>query len=165
MQSVDTRELENFIDKLDKLPGKIKEWRRELHERLAEILKRELDRNIDASLSDGEAKIKAWQTEYVGSGGGYAAVRATAKGSDGYPSSGPNSPGAVTNYLENGHRIRKPGYKADGAGKRKREYEERFKVSRVPGRGFYKNTKVGLEQRLQTEADRLAEEIAKEMSG
>lgn len=54
--------------------------RRELHEKLAEIAKKEVDAAISSSgLNDSGSDIQRWQVKHVGSGGGYAAVRAASE--------------------------------------------------------------------------------------
>ena len=103
MQSIEINGLAELDAKLQAILKELPEARRQLHERLAEMAKKEVDAQIDASgLNDSHGKIKGWQEAHVGSGGGYAAVRPQ-KGM-----TGDNSPGAITNYLENGHRIREP---------------------------------------------------------
>jgi hypothetical protein len=101
MQSINLNGLEELTKELNALLNEFPEARRKLHEEMANMAKKEVDTQIIASgIQDDKGKIREWQEEHVGSGGGYAAVRA-AKGS-----TGDNSPGAITNYLENGHRIR-----------------------------------------------------------
>ncbi len=148
MQSIDLTQFnqldEAFQEILDKIPGR----RRELHEKIADVLKEEVSIQIAQSgLKDNSGRISEWQQQYVGSGGGYAAVRATDK------STGNNSPGAITNYLENGHKIREPSGKS-------KKYKPRIKKVYVDGYHFYKNTK----SRSESKAIAAAEEYAKEIT-
>lgn len=153
MQSVEIKGLEELDERLksilDELPGA----RRELHERLAEMAKKEVDVQIDASgLNDSHGKIKNWQEPHVGSGGGYAAVRAQ-KGQ-----TGDNSPGAITNYLENGHAIRQP------LGKSK-YYRPRIKKSYVDGYHFYEAARTVVESKAIAEAEKFVEELGQKLEG
>lgn len=149
MTEIEIRGMKELLKGLDELCKKSPEIKRELHTAAAERLKETVDREIIASgVNDSHGKIRGWQAKFVGSGGGYAAVRPQ---SDGYgdmigqlkkarAQTGPNSPGAITNYLENGHRIRTPF--ADYSGKR------------VKGYHFY--------QRASESADREMKEVAEE---
>ena len=99
--------------------------------------------NITASgINDARGHVRAWQRKYMGSGGGYVAVRADNS------STGKNSPGAITNYLESGHKGRMPSGRSG-------RYEARIKTGRARAFGFYKSS--------ADEAQRLAEDIAKKM--
>ncbi len=124
---------------------------RVLHEQLSKDLLTLVQAAIGWSINDSRGKIAGWQRKHVGSGGGYAAVRATDS------SSGDNSPGAITNYLESGHKIRTP----SGHAKR---YRQRIKMIYVNGRHFYKSAKGKAAAFLQQRAQELADEIAREMN-
>jgi len=152
MQSIDTSSLEKFSDDLNKLLDESPQKRRELHEQIAQAAKEEVDTQIAASVNDAGGRIQGWQETHVGSGGGYAAVRATDS------SSGANSPGAVTNYLENGHKIRGPSGHA-------KHYKPNIKVPRVEGRGFYLAAQSAAEARAITLAEHFADEIAEKLEG
>ena len=93
--------------------------------------------------------MRRWQVAHVGSGGGYAAVRPE-KGK-----TGADSPGAITNYLEGGHRIASP-----RGGK---NYRPRLRVSYVSGYHFYVNTSMRAESIAIGEAEAWADEIAREL--
>ena len=100
MNGVEIRGLEELQERMNTMIEALPEKRRSLHARLAVRLKEEVDDAIGMRIQDEEGHVRAWQAASVGSGGGYAAVRPQ-KGE-----TGPESPGAITNYLENGHRIR-----------------------------------------------------------
>lgn len=153
MQSVDLSALEKFSDELNTLLDEIPEARRKLHEELATMAKKEVDAQIIASgIQDSQGKIRDWQEDDVGSGGGYAAVRAV-KGV-----TGDNSPGAITNYLESGHRIRPP------SGKAKR-YKPQIKVPYVEGHHFYQEAQKNITAKAIDMSDKFAEELAKRIEG
>jgi len=153
--SVELDNLDRFLKDFDDLIKKVPQKRRELHEKIADLLKSEVDSNISGSVNDNRGKIKGWQEKHVGSGGGYAAVRpiSTPKG---VPSA--KSPGAITNYLEVGHKIRKPSGKS-------KKYRARIKVSFVDGRWFYKKTRENIESKIIALIEDFAEDIAREIEG
>lgn len=134
----------------DKILQEFPERRRELHERVGRAVQRELQQQIASSgVNDSSGKVRRWQAVHVGSGGGYAAVRPE-KGK-----TGADSPGAITNYLEGGHRIASP-----RGGK---NYRPRLRVSYVSGYHFYVNTSMRAESIAIGEAEAWADEIAREL--
>lgn len=154
MQAVDTKGLQELDRALGGLLKTLPGARRELHHDLAALLKEEVDANITESVVDSRGKIRRWQQPHVGSRGGYAAIRAIGS-TEGAPT-GKDSPGAITNYLESGHKIRLP-----GGGKR---YRPKINVLYVNGRHFYQSTRRTAEpkaMRLARDfADRVGEGIA-----
>lgn len=153
MQSLDIAALEKFSDDLNALLNELPGARRELHEKIAEAAKQEVNTQINQSgLNDSGGRVKEWQEPHVGSGGGYAAVRASDS------STGDNSPGAVTNYLENGHKVRKP------SGQAKR-YRPKIKLPYVDGKHFYASARQSAESRAIQIAEDFADEIAKKLEG
>ena len=147
MQEIGLRGLERSFDKLlEEFP----ERRRELHERVGRAVQRELQQQIASSgINDSSGRVRRWQVVHVGTGGGYAAVRPE-KGK-----TGADSPGAITNYLEGGHRIASP-----RGGK---NYRPRLRVSYVSGYHFYVNTSMRAESIAIGEAEAWADEIAREL--
>ncbi len=157
MQSIELRGFKELDEALGKILDQLPEMRREFHEELAEIIKNEVDAAIVSSgVSDSNEKVRKWQVKHVGSGGGYAAVRA-AGGKEG-AEIGPNGPGAITNYLENGHKIRNP------SGRSKR-YRPRIRVARVPGHYFYETEYARIEGLMLKKAEEWLNQIAKELEG
>lgn len=67
---IDTRELERLIEKLEQSPKVLSEAKRRAFEAAAPKLKALLDQEIG-----GTGRVRDWQQSYVGSKGGYAAVR------------------------------------------------------------------------------------------
>ena len=153
MQSVQFDGLKKLDDDLQDLFAEIPNARRELHEKIADIIKTEVNNEINTSgLKDSSEKIKNWQESVVGSYGGYAAVHAV-KGE-----TGANSPGAITNYLENGHTIRQPSGKS-------KAYRPRIKKPYVDGYHFYKSAKNTVEAKAISEVEIYVDEIKKKMEG
>lgn len=153
MQSISLSGLDGLTKDLDTLLEKMPEKNRDLHEELAQLAKAEVDAQISASgVNDSSGKIKSWQEPHVGSRGGYAAVRASDAGT------GDNSPGAITNYLGSGHKIRRPG------GRSKR-YWPAIKKPYVNGRHFYQKAQTSVESKAITVTNRFTEDLAKELGG
>ncbi len=153
MQSVDLSMFEQFDNDLKALLDEVPGRRRELHEKIAEAIKQEVDTQISNSgLSDSSGKIKKWQESHVGSGGGYAAVRATDR------TIGDNSPGAITNYLENGHAIRSPSENS-------KNYRPRIKTPYVDGYHFYQSARNNVEAKAISIAEEFADEIRQRLEG
>lgn len=154
MQSVDLMGLDKLDEDFQKLLDEIPEARRNMHERIANAVQNEVRAQIDTSgINDSSGKIKDWQEGRVGSGGGYAAV-SPVKGQ-----TGANSPGAITNYLENGHRVRQP------SGNAKRIRRGRAKNAYVNGYHFYQSARNRAEAIAISEAEKYADEIAKKLEG
>lgn len=136
----------------ESLLADIPKLRRGLHEELADVLKSQLDSSISTSINDSHGTIAGWQRQLVGSGGGYAAIRPVAG------ISGPDSPGAITNYLESGHKTRPPG------GNNPR-YRPRIKLAYVSGRHFYLKTVASVEPILISTAEAYADKLAARIEG
>lgn len=153
MQSVQFNGLKDLERDLNDLLGEIPSAKKELHEKIADNIKKEVDKEISTSgLNDSTSKIKGWQESVVGSRGGYAAVH-TVSGQ-----TGANSPGAITNYLESGHKIRGP----KGTAK---YYKPRIKKPYVDGYHFYKSASHSVESKAIAEAETFVEELKKRLEG
>lgn len=153
MQGIDLSALDELDRRFERALQEIPGARRELHTRIADALEWEMKSQIGASgFSDGGAKLEDWQKSYVGTGGGYAAVRP--KGSADGVETGPNGPGAITNYNENGHRIR------PASGNAKRLRKGRAKKIYVEGQHFYAQVNSRLESLVIGEAEQYMESIA-----
>ena len=155
MQKLDLKEFEKQLDDLVK---KMPQKRRELHETVAKRAQEEVRAQIRAKLNDGEGHVQGWQQASVGSGGGYGKVKPE-KGK-----TGRDSPGAITNYLENGHKTRRT--------KRPDSERSRYKIRRsqnsrlrVEGRKFYAQARKRVQALLNEEAEKRAQELAKDMGG
>lgn len=150
MQSVDFKQIDELNSDIADLLEKFPEMRRKLHGEFADVIKRRVDIEIGMTIDDSQGEVKRWQTKYVGSGGGYAAVRAVDT------STGNESPGAITNYLESGHKIRRP----TGTNKR---YRPRIKKIYVDGRHFYERASKTIEAEIISIAEDFADEIIKNL--
>ena len=150
MQSIDFKQIDKLSSDVDKLLKNFPKMRRDLHEQFASVIKNHVDTEIGRSLKDSSGKIKRWQGKYVGTGGGYAAVRAVDT------SVGKNSPGAITNYLENGHKIRRP------SGKNK-YYKPRRKKIYVDGFHFYAKASNTIENDIMDIAEKFADDLVNEL--
>lgn len=126
---------------------------KKLHEELARNMHNAVVGNIGMTTERHTGDLQRWQKAYVGSGGGYAAVRAEDT------STGANSPGAVTNYVNSGHKIRRA---ANGMrGRRKR----RIRVAYVDGRYFYQSAARDMESALAPLAEKFVRDIASIIEG
>ena len=118
--------------------------RRKVIESVTQKVKARLDTEIASRVRDTHGKIRGWQEIRIGS----KAVR------DG---SGRDSPGAITRYLEVGHRIRKP--KKAGA----KGYRPRIRVAAVAGRFFYKSADAQKEGIINAELKKFEKELAENL--
>ena len=148
----DADELRQFAKRCDAEVKRKRADQRAIHERLGARMQSEVRSQIRGKINDAHGRISGVQARVVGSGGGYAAVRPS--GTD----SGPDSLNAITNYLENGHAIRRP------SGRNPR-YRPRIKMLYVSGRGFYNAARPSLPHMLQSEVDRWGREVAGRLEG
>ena len=146
MQSLEIHGMDELNRVLDEVIKEFPNERRRLHERIADIAE-----NI-VKQQAGNGTLANMQESFVGSKGGYAAVKPR-RGE-----TGPNSPGAITNYNENGHRIRRP----SGLSKR---YRPRIHTVYVSGRHFYQKSRSLVEAAAIRECENFASELAKKLGG
>lgn len=161
MQSVDISGLDALDRALSELLEEFPEKRRELHDALGTAAKQEVDRAITASgINDAHGNVRRWQIKNVGSGGGYAAVRPAGSSENG--GTGPNSQGAITNYLENGRNVRRPSEESlsDESG-----YRPRIHAVYVSGYHFYQKAKADLEPKAIRIAEEFVEGLARRLEG
>lgn len=148
---IDTRGFDELTKKFDNIISGASQKRREIHDKIGEQLKKEVDSQIDSRINDSHGKIRSWQKQYVGSRGGYTAVRPRpGKDSHGY------AYGYITNALENGHRVRiskNPKY---------RSKSKRFKVQ---GYKFYEASKSAAKRLGLEGAEELENWIKSKMEG
>lgn len=156
MQSIDLSDLDRLLDSWDRLLRDFPALKRQLLEDLGEELRSAVRGEIG-----GSGTVQGWQERYIGSGGGYVAVRpkadtykVTAKGKR-------YAVGHVTNAIEPGHKHRRPsqtlrpGYR----------YKPRIKTPAVPGKHFYAAVRAQLSGMGQREVAALAEKIARRLEG
>ena len=144
--------LRQFAKRCDAEVKRKRADQRAIHERLGARMQAGVRSQIRGKINDAHGHISGVQARVVGSGGGYAAVRPS--GTD----SGPDSLNAITNYLENGHAIRRP------SGRNPR-YRPRIKMLYVSGRGFYNAARPSLPHMLQDEVERWGDEMAARLEG
>lgn len=146
-------ELDKLVKTLSDAQKALPAIRREVLEECAEKLQELVRKNIDNSgITDSRGRVKQWQVKYFGTRGGYVAVRAEDS------EAGPTSPGAITNYLESGHKNRRP------TGRSKR-YQPKINTDRTPGHFFYQHSKNEVGKIVQEAAERLAETVAERLEG
>lgn len=162
MQSVEIKGLDELDAKFAKILKEQPARRRELHDRLGDLAKSEVDAQIASSgMKNGGGRLRGWQEKHVGSGGGYAAVRAIRGRGPGetLEQQYANSPGAITNYNEGGHKVR------HSTGNAKRLRKGRAKVSYVEGYHYYKGANAALESKVIAEGQKYADELAETLGG
>ncbi|MBR2977643.1 MAG: hypothetical protein IKC50_05150 [Oscillospiraceae bacterium] len=115
-----------------------------------EQLRQAVERSIRTSgMTLRSGKIVAWQRLYRSKG--YAAVRPISG------ETGANSPGAITNYLEGGHKIR-------GISGQAARYHPRIHVARVPGFRFYESARQDAQKIAADVAERISEAVAQKIN-
>lgn len=140
MSNIDKKGLAQAMDRLDRLTAALPAQRRQAVQRLGSLAEEAVRSSIRAGVQDSRGRVQSWQQKRLGSGGGYAAVSPARRGAPPrYSATGPNSPGAVTNYLEHGwlHRSGR----------------------RVGPRWMYRQARARLAHRVESEARRLARQI------
>lgn len=118
--------VEALSDKIDSIRPAFLAVRTTLLQKFGENLLSMVRGRIGTNLHDANGHVASWQTLSIKKG--YVAVRPRKEAV-----SGDNSVGAITNYLEGGHAIRKP------SGSLKSRYRPRVRIGKVAGRKFYAN--------------------------
>jgi len=136
------QQLEILADRFDKSAEMFPEIRREALEKAGRELLPALRGRIG-----GHGKVQNWQDVYMGSRGGYAAVRPKAKTFAETKREGRQyAVGAVTTAIEHGHKTR------GGAG-------------RVPGKHFYLSTMSDAVRLQNAAAEELARRLTETLEG
>lgn len=153
---IDARELTELTEKLKKSPEILSKARTAAIKAAAPKLKALIDGEIG-----GTGKVRKWQAEYVGSGGGYAAVRPKAKtaAEDSRGKVTRYQVGQVTNAIDSGHAFPTPTGKAG--------YKPRIRSGRtsVPGRHFYAAAQAKVPAVAQAAAEETAEALLEYLEG
>lgn len=153
---IDSADLERLTEKLKKSPEVLSWARRQAMIHAAAEFKALMDTAIG-----GSGRVKNWQQSYVGSGGGYAAVRprketyAESRGKQTYAERRRQphptyAVGYITNAINSGHRTPSRRF---GQAKGLRGY--RVNTDRVGGKGFY--------EAVQSQAEAVGEKAAEEI--
>lgn len=152
MQTVrmDRNTLERLTADFNDLLREYPEWRREMYEEMGRAVLVEVQRGL------GNGEAAGWQEAVVGTGGGYAAVRAkketfTRDGGSGKP----YAVGYVTNSIENGHKQAKGRY-VPALGKK-------LVADRVTGKGAYLVARQRAEEIAYQAAERFARKVQKKL--
>lgn len=159
---IDKSELERLISKLDAAPEMLRAAKQKAFAAAAPKLKQAVDAQIG-----GTGKVRSWQGQFVGSKGGYAAVRPKAKTyietKGKRPSrGGPKkyAVGYVTNAINSGHRFPDPSGKA-------RRYKARIKSGQmnVPGRQFYEAAEAQVSHVAQEAGEQIIRDLMDHLEG
>ena len=136
------QELQLFEDRLNELLPKLREVRRTA----LEVAGDEMLGAVRGRIG-GSGRVQSWQEKYLGSGGGYAAVRAKAKTYDenGY------AVGYATNALESGHK-QQPGRYVPAI-------QRKLTRDLVPGRFMYARSAPDVEQAARSAAQQIEQEM------
>lgn len=103
MNEVRFDELSAIADRFKNTADSARDELRKFHEELATSMLNTVQANIlGMGIKDIHGKVRGWQEKYVGSYGGYAAVRPRSSTDAEKANKSASSPGAITNYLENG---------------------------------------------------------------
>lgn len=143
-----------ITDALERTLKKFPEARRAAVEQATTAIKGRVRGEIGARINDSHGRIASYQRERIGSGGGYGVVE-----SDKGAASDSLAKGALTNYLETGHKIRQP--KSPGA----KGYHPRIKKAHVPGRWFYRAAEQDAERIALEKANEVCAELAHMLEG
>lgn len=157
MQDVTVYGLNKLAKALEEVIKQAPQMQHNAHEQLGEELQGIVRSNVRDKLNDRHGKISSWQVKSIGSGGGYAAVRAAKS------PAGPNGAGAVTNYLENGHVKRASRLWGVKQTRRTRTLRAKASGNWVSGRGFYAASRAEAPRLLERAANALAEQIANKL--
>lgn len=76
MQSINEGELAKIGKGIDELLKEAPNMRRKLHEQMGDVAYNAVMQEVSRSTQRHTGNLQRWQSKYVGSGGGYAAVRA-----------------------------------------------------------------------------------------
>lgn len=170
MQEI-SRDLRRLSERLQQIVRDAPDQQRALHERLGTALLDEVRHRAPISvkghsLGHGEyherGTLRRWQTKYIGSKGGYAAIRAISR--DEQRGSSREIAGAITNYVENGHKIGRRHQGVSARTRRRWKQNPAPPKSFVSGRGFYHAAHATADRLLTQAAERWADEIARELS-
>lgn len=175
---IDRRDLERVIDTLDVAPKVIQEAKRaaftastpKLYEALLAAFRDvglhdpPIDKNGRQKGSKG--KVLSWQEQYVGSGGGYAAVRPRAETFTATNGRGKQyAVGYVTNSINAGHRYPNATMSLLGAGKTRYQVSRMAKGMGVPPYTFYDMAQAKIPAIARETAEKVAQALISHLEG
>ena len=138
------QELQLFEERLNELLPKLREVRQEALEMAGDEMLGAVRGRIG-----GSGRVQSWQEKYLGSGGGYTAVRAKAKTYDenGY------AVGYATNALESGHK-QQPGRYVPAI-------QRKLTQEQVPGRFMYARSAPDVERVARSAAQQVEQKMTR----
>lgn len=154
--TIDSSALNELLERIAKSPDVLKEAKRRAFETASLQMKQALNREIG-----GTGKVQSWQEAYVGSKGGYAAVRPRAKtyAEDSRGRKTKYPVGYVTNAINSGHRF--PGQGVSG----KRKKRQASTAGSVPGKRFYEAAQSDMGKIAQEAAGQIVDTLVKHLEG
>lgn len=155
--------LDRLLKGFDELFRDVPEAKKEMLEAIGQELKRRVDRNITSSVNDRNGHVRAWQNYHIGSGLGYAAVRAD--GSKEGARTGTGSPGHITNALENGHKQMPGRFVAALGGDTDKRKGRKLVAKRVSGKYFYRASRAGIQEYAYQAAEACARRLTAHLEG
>lgn len=150
MQEINYDDLNRLTADFERVLRVFPEARREVSERVGKALLGSVKGRIG-----GRGKVMGWQTTAVGSGGGWAAVRAKAKTYQTTKSGRQYAVGYITNAIENGHKVRK-----SKSGRRPRAH-----TAYVQGKDAYHAAAVEADSVALEASQRLLTRLSAELGG
>lgn len=144
---IDSAELDRLVERLEQSPEIMREAKRQAFEAAAP----KLLALVQAALGPSK-RVKTWQEKFVGSRGGYAAVRPRARTWVETRQGKQYAVGYVTNAINSGHRKRGRGVYQD---KRLKRYKTIGQEDWVAGKHFY--------EAAQKQAAPVAQEAAEQI--
>lgn len=103
MNGIEFNELSAIAYRFKDTADSARDELRKFHEELATSMQDTVQSNIlGMGIKDTHGRVRSWQEKYVGSYGGYAAVRPRSSTNAEKANKSAASPGAITNYLEHG---------------------------------------------------------------
>lgn len=157
MPDVTVQGLDKLTRALEDVEKDAPQMQRRVHEQLGQELQGTVQTKVYTVLTRRTGKVGRWQVKYIGSGGGYAAVRAAKS------PAGPNGAGAVTNYIVRGHVKRVSRFWSAKQTRRTRTLRAKASGNWVSGRDFYAASRAEAPRLLERAANALAEQIANKL--
>lgn len=154
IQSIDLSALDELDARLDKLLKEAPELRKDLHEELADMAKKQVDQQIVEDIKDPSGKVRGWQEKHVGSKGGYASIRPISTSQPGVK----YGPAAITAAINRGHKIRRPKEFKEG-------YRARIHTPYVDEIPFYQHSLPEIEAEAIKIGQEFVEKMAKKIGG
>lgn len=156
---IDSTEWTEFWENWDRTVKKLPAMKAEMLQAIGGELQKEVRAAVlRTGVNDAHGRVRSWQNPHVGSRLGYVAVRPdSVEVRSGGGGRIPVNAGALTNYLNSGHRVRNPSGRA-------RRYVPRARMTRVPGAGFYQAAGSTVFKTALAAAEKYLREIKEEVS-